>query len=386
MKNEYTKISSLGTLVLLLCFALTPFARHVSAEPSTKTYDGSLRVGVLGDTGIGERAYHPGFTAVAKALKNQHPDLLLHLGDFVYQPEIFPKACPQRYIREVSKTLVEPFKFRLFVPGDNDLPPNSKEPKGSGCWEKIDQLDSDFDYYPTLTYGPRPYEGTKILNNTFFAVLNTNPWQDPTPWLAPRIQEARDKDLWIIISLHEPAITSAWYLEKRGTVLKQLNSLKPDLVFAGNQHSYERFHAMGIPKKDGVLPFVPSESGSYVRGDGTIHVIAGGGGATFKPFADQQGFKKRTAPREVLDTIARRALMNHFLILDIKREILKATTYRVCPEKNSKTSQSPKWKPNKPFWKKITLECEGKEPGVTVFDQFQIKTQGRKLLNRTDIK
>ena len=98
---------------------------------------------------------------------------------------------------------------------------------------------------------------------------------------------------------------------------------------------------MGIPKKDGVLPFVPSESGSYVRGDGTIHVIAGGGGATFKPFADQQGFKKRTAPREVLDTIARRALMNHFLILDIKREILKATTYRVCPEKISKTSQSP---------------------------------------------
>ena len=363
--------------MLFLCLILISFTGHVSAEFSATTYDKTLRVGVVGDTGIGERAYHPGFIAVANALKNKHPDLLLHLGDFVYQPKVFPQICPERYIREIEETLADPFQFKLFVPGDNDLPPNGKKPKGAGCWEKIDKLDDAFDSYPTLTEKPRSYEGTRVLKNTFFAVLNTYPWQDPTPWLAPRIKEARDKGLWIIIALHEPAITTAWYLEKRGAVLKQLNVLKPDLVLAGNQHSYERFHQIGIPKQDGALPFVLSESGSYTKGDGTIHIVSGGGGATFKPFADQQGFKKRTAPKKVFDALAKRALMNHFLIFDIEQEILKATTYRVCPKINPRNSKDPRWKPDKAMWDTISLECQGKEPGVTEFDRFEIRSKTR---------
>jgi len=373
---------SFEILPLFLCMILISFVGHVSAEISAKTYDKALRVGVVGDTGIGERAYHPGFIAVVKALKNQHPDLLLHLGDFVYQAKIYPQICPELYIREIVETLADPFQFKLFVPGDNDLPPNAKKPKGSGCWEEIDQLDSDFDSYPTLSNEPGLYEGTIALNNTFFAVLNTYPWQDPTPWLSPRIEEARDKGLWIIIALHEPAITTAWYLEKRGDVLKQLNSLKPDLVLAGNQHSYERFHPIGIPKQDGTLPFIPSESGNYSKGDGTIHIVSGGGGATFKPFADQQGFKKRVAPKEVFDALAKRALMNHFLILEIKPEALKATTYRVCPKTNL---SNPRWRAGKAMWDNITLACEGKEPGVTAFDQFQIRSQKKRAtLNKTN--
>ena len=307
------------------------------------------------------------------------------LGDFVYQPKMFPQACPERYIRKVADTLANPFPFRLFVPGDNDLPPHAKEPKGSGCWKEIAKLRSSFDPYTGFSFEPKPYEGTIILPHTFFAVLNTNPWHDPTSWLAPRIEEARNKGLWVIIALHEPAITTAWYLEKRTTVLNQLNLLKPDLVLAGNQHSYERFHPIGVPKKNGVLPFISSESGNYTKGNGAIHIISGGGGATFKPFADQQGFKKRTAPKEVFDALAKRALMNHFLILDIKQETLKATTYRVCPKINLENPKNPRWKANKAMWNNIVLECEGQEPGITVFDQFQIQNQSRKLLNRTNI-
>jgi len=324
---------------------------------------------VVGDTGVGERAYHPGFLAVAEALKSQRPDLLLHLGDFVYQPRMFPQICPERYVREIRETLADPFEFKLFVPGDNDLPPQAKKPKGSGCWEKVDQMDNEFDSFPASANGPGPYEGTMALGNTLFAVLNTYPWQDPTPWLAPRIAKAKGNGLWVIIALHEPAITTAWYLEKRDTVLKQINTLKPDLVFAGNQHSYERFHPMGIPEQDGTLPFVASASGNYSKGDGSIHVISGGGGATFKPFADLQGYQKRTAPKEVFDALATRALMNHFIILEIEPDILRATTYKVCPQANS---ENPRWKADKPMWNKITLECEGQSAGVTVFDRFQI--------------
>ena len=168
MKKTRAKKYFFGISILLVCAVLLSFPRHVEAERFNKTYFESLRVGVVGDTGIGERAYHEGFIAVAKALKNQHPDLLLHLGDFVYQPKMFPRICPERYILEIVKTLVNPFQFKLFVPGDNDLPPDPKNPKGSGCWETIDQLDSDFDSYPALTEKPAPYEGTMIHQNTFF--------------------------------------------------------------------------------------------------------------------------------------------------------------------------------------------------------------------------
>ena len=377
MKELLAKKKSFVIPILFLSVVLISFEAHAVAESSIKNYNDTLLVGVVGDTGIGERAYHPGFIAVAKALKSHRPNLLLHLGDFVYQPKIFPQTCPERYLREIRKTLADPFQFKLFVPGDNDLPPNRKKPKGSGCWEKIDGMDSNFDSYPTSTHQPRTYEGTMTIGNAFFAILNTYPWQDPELWLAPRIKKAKNQGLWTIIALHEPAITTAWYLEKRNTVLKQLTALKPDLVFAGNQHSYERFHQIKTPKQDGSIPFVLSESGNYLKGDGTIFVVSGGGGAYFKPFADQQGFKKRTAPKAVFDALATRALMNHFLILEIEQETLSATTHRVCPETNTSNTENPRWKEGKPMWDAITLECEGQAKGVTAFDQFQIQLKKR---------
>ena len=363
------------TLVLFLDFFLIFFTAHAAEKSSTKNYDDILRVGVVGDTGIGERAYHAGFTAIAKALKEKKPDLLLHLGDFVYQTKLFPQTCPERYLRKINKTLADPFQFKLFVPGDNDLPPNTKKPKGSGCWGKIDAMDSNFDSYPTSIHKPRAYEGTMTIGNTFFAILNTYPWEDPTLWLAPRIKKAKNKGLWIIVALHEPAITTAWYLEKRDSVLKQLNSLQPDLVFSGNQHSYERFHQLGIPKPSGVIPFVTPESENYLKGNGTIHVVSGGGGAFLRPFADQQGFKKRTAPKEVFNALATRALMNHFLILEITKKTLAATTYRVCPEITAEDKQDPRWKPDKPIWESVKLECNGKNKGSTVFENFKIRNE-----------
>ena len=124
-------------LIPLLHMASISFAVDAIAEPSTEIYSDTLHVGVVGDTGVGERAYHPGFIAVAKALKNHHPNLLLHLGDFVYQPKIFPQTCPERYLREIKKTLADPFKFKLFVPGDNDLPQTKKNQKAQGVGKKL---------------------------------------------------------------------------------------------------------------------------------------------------------------------------------------------------------------------------------------------------------
>ena len=112
--------------------------------------------------------------------------MLLHLGDFVYQTKTFSRNLPRTaYLPEIKKTLADPFKFKLFVPGDNDLPPNTKKPKGSGCWGKIDAMDSNFDSYPTSIHKPRAYEGTMTIGNTFFAILNTYPWENPTALARP---------------------------------------------------------------------------------------------------------------------------------------------------------------------------------------------------------
>jgi len=39
---------------------------------------------------------------------------------------------------------------------------------------------------------------------------------------------------------------------------------------------------------------------------------------------------------------------------------------------------NPRWKARKKFWNNITLECDGKAEGVTVYEEFEIKAKTRK--------
>ena len=336
----------------------------------------SVKIVVVGDTGIGERAYHPGFAAVQAAMREEKADAILHLGDFVYQPENFPAHCPDKYIDEIKQTLVKPYAIRIFVAGDNDLPPQTWKPKASGCWNTIAPLATAFDRPPDK--GPRPgkLEGVMHLETALFVALNVYEWQDPAAWLKPLVEGARRQDLWIIFALHEPALTTAWYEEKRQTVLKQINALGPDLVFAGNQHSYERFYPMGLPTADGTLPVV--KKSVYPRGTGVTHIVTGGGGATFKPFADQQGQEKHAAPEAVFDALAKRALMFHYVTLAVSHDTLSVKTSRVCPSPPGKgEKENPRWHADDAMWHKIKLECDGQPAGVTLFDQLEIRRQGK---------
>ena len=152
MKWFVVKITFLFSLALFMGYSL--------GESAT-------RIVVVGDTGTGERAYHPGFMAVQKAMREKKADALLHLGDFVYQSKFFPTTCPDRYIKEIKETLSDPYQIKIYVAGDNDLPPKKSKPKASGCWDKIDPLDSGFD-----TPGPRPLEGTSVVGNTLIGIIN----------------------------------------------------------------------------------------------------------------------------------------------------------------------------------------------------------------------
>ena len=69
MKKLVIKFFPFSALILSTYVVLNSFMATAIAEPPSKNYSGTLRVGVVGDTGVGERAYHPGFIAVSKALK-----------------------------------------------------------------------------------------------------------------------------------------------------------------------------------------------------------------------------------------------------------------------------------------------------------------------------
>ncbi|QPJ64965.1 MAG: hypothetical protein G3M78_06020 [Candidatus Nitrohelix vancouverensis] len=322
-----------------------------------------LKVAIVGDTGIGERAYHPGFVAVQKAMVEQKPDLLIHLGDFAYQPDLFPSTCDSKYIKEIKETLVDPFPERLFVAGDNDLDPHKWKPKASGCWKDIAAMGDSLE-----RNAPREREGLLSIGPVLFGLIDGYPWENPEAWLKPHIDRARAKGQWVILAHHEPALTTAWFLDKQEKELKQIGALAADLVLSGHQHSYERFHPLSL-QGDSLIAH-KENAPVYPQGVGAMHIVSGGGGATFKPFADMQGHPERSAPPEVFQALAKRALMNHFIILEITKEKIEGTTYQVCTDEGD---GNPRWKPRKDFWKEIRLDCDGKTPGTYAFDRFDIK-------------
>ena len=332
--------------------------------PAGAHEEGPLRMVVVGDTGTGERAYRPGFQAVQRAMRATGAEVLLHLGDFGYQPRPFPRTCPREYIEEIRQTLVAPYAVRVFVAGDNDLPPHPGKPLASGCWPQIAPLATPFDTLPPDQPQPRELEGVIHLGEVMLAVIHTFPWADPTPWLKPLAERARQQGHWVIFALHEPPITTAWYEPDNRPRLEVLLALKPDLILAGNQHSYERFSRPGRKNPPGEI------KSRYAREEGPVIIVTGGGGATFKPFADLAGRSDHSAPEDIRAALEKRALMNHFLLLKVDAHRLKGTVYRVCAGPG--TGGNPRWRPGKPVWKTLRLECEGEPAGVDVFDEFEI--------------
>lgn len=327
--------------------------------------EGPLKIVAVGDTGIGERAYHAGFLAVQETMRRQGADVLLHLGDFVYQPKLFPDSCPMQYLQEIRMTLVRPYPVRVFVAGDNDLRPKKWKPKASGCWSGIGPMASPYDTLPAAQPQPRELEGAVRLGHALIAVVNAFPWADPTPWLKPLIDSAKEKGDWVIVATHNPPITTIWYQERRRERLDLLKELGVDLILSGNEHSYERFSPPG-----GADPSDEPRR-EYEKGEGPVLIVSGGGGATFKPPAEIQGDTDHLPPADVAALSEVRELVNHFVQLEIDDHAIQVKTHRVCAGPDAEGD--PRWKPRAAWWTKITLPCEGQPKGTKVFDEFVIR-------------
>ena len=92
----------------------------------------------------------------------------------------------------------------------------------------------------------------------------------------------------------------------------------------------------------------------------------------FEILGDLQKNEKRSAPKDVLDALAKRTIMNHFITLDVSNEKIEGTTWRVCTPNDRDDKSDPRWKASKKFWKSIPLECDDKTAGVSVYEKFEI--------------
>ncbi len=357
--GEWRRGLLLGSLLVLILVSTgcAGGANAAGGEPGA-----ALKIAVVGDTGMGAKGFHPGFLGVMRAVQKEKPDVLIHVGDYIYY------GCDASGLAEFESKLVVPFKnaLRIFIPGDNDL-------ETPNCMKKYFAFNSE----TWQTGGGLPYQGTLEKENVLYVALNTGkdgvPLADPTDWLKPRIDQAKARGKWVVLVMHEPPLTTAWFLDKRKTDLAWINALQPDLVISGHQHSYERFHSLGVTLADGTVPVTKPVDGIYQRGAGSIHIVSGGGGATFKPFSDLTGNKKHTAPEQILNqALAERGLMNHFLILEIDAESLKETTWRVCAEYDPETTD-PRWRSSSSMWDGIKLDCDGEPPGATPVDAFEAR-------------
>ncbi len=399
MKHQPSPFFAISYWCALLLFALLFFIALISPWSAqaacTKL---SCKILVVGDMGIGEEPFNHGFEVVQKQMVAENPDLVLYLGDYIYSQH----ACDKKnddgsYVDAVERFLVKPFGGRnvVFSRGDNDKI-SAKQLKRypelasatQRCWSKISKMGRGL----KQPLGAQEAEGIiDSLPNVFIAVLDNEAFTENKiaryHWLKKYFKKAKADKKWIIVMMHAPVITTAWYEGRCCQSLKILHDMGVDMVFSGHQHSYERSFPVRLNRRAnrayiaqrgqrfvGKTKEDKARGVSYRAGRGVIYFVSGGGGALLRPFADQQKLpkflKSKIAPRHIRKLIAKRAIMNHYITLDLSAKDIDVKTHQIC------TFGEARWKAdNTKIWTKgtKTLACDGRPIGKTLFERFRLR-------------
>jgi hypothetical protein len=345
----------------------------------------SCRILVAGDMGIGDNAFTAGFLAVQQAMVQDAPDLVLYVGDHIYTKHTctgnVPAGDMPPFVVEVRDRLVTPFQGNVvFSRGDNDHPEGDSAwaQAADTCWRMIAGMGAPLTRPP----GAREWEGViEDLPRVLIAVLDHDALAENNlgvlAWLQEPVKRAKDARKWVLVLVHEPVVTTAWFEKSCCATLKPLHDMGVDLVFSGHQHSFERTYPLGVTTPpDRIQPLAAGEhklyqAGVYQAGKGVVYIVTGGGGARLRPFADQQASpSSKVAPRYIQHGVARRGIMNHYVRVDLDVNRLGVTTMRVCAPGEAR------WNPdNASIWPggPSMLACHGTSLGTSVFDHFELQ-------------
>jgi predicted phosphohydrolase len=211
-----------------------------------------------GDQGITSYAS----LAVERALEYE-PSLHLHLGDLSYGG-----AKVSQWIKWF--TIIEPLASKspyMYAIGNHEY-------DGTG------------DLTDIKTYFEAPNDETNygfIWSNVYFLTVDLGPSssnpasQELISWVESKLIEAANNPLvqWIVVYLHYPPYSSG---KAHGSspaaqpLIPLFDKYGVDLVLAGHEHNYERTYPI---RNDMVVSF---NSTLYSGIEGTIYIVAGGGG------------------------------------------------------------------------------------------------------------
>jgi hypothetical protein len=203
---------------------------------------GSVKFGVIGDSGTGDRAQYE----VADLMLKFHGvfafDRVIMLGDNVYGSHS-PSGMEQKFARPYKKLIDAGVNFYASL-GNHDDP-------------------SDVRYAPFNMGGERYYTfATKHVR--FFALDSNQLDQKQIDWLEKQLKDA--KEAWKICFFHHPLYSDAG---THGSSVNLRVVLEPiflkygvNAVFSGHDHVYERLK----PQK-GIYYFLSGSAGQLRKGD-----------------------------------------------------------------------------------------------------------------------
>ena len=265
-----------GSAVLLLCVilgcrvgiavprgpAVVQAPQGTAAPVALPNKDGSLKFGVLGDFGTGEREQYQLADQMAK-LRGRFPyELVVTVGDNLYGSE-----RPQDFIKKFElpyKPLLDAgVKFYASL-GNHDAREQSRY--------KLFNMDGRT-YYTFKA----PKEDVR-----FFALESDYPKPEQMAWLQKELENSNEK--WKIPYFHHPLYSSG---ERHGSDVSLRTTLEPmfikygvSVVLTGHDHFYER-----IKPQNGIVYFVVG-SGGKLRGGN----IARNSGLTARGFDTDLAF------------------------------------------------------------------------------------------------
>lgn len=224
--------------------------------------EGSLKFGVLGDFGTGEREQYQLAEQMVKLHARFSYEIVLTVGDNIYGSE-GPRDFIRKFEQPYKPLLDAKVKFYASL-GNHDAREQARY--------KLFNMDGQL-YYTFKA----PKEDVR-----FFVLDSTSLVPDQVKWIEKELQDSGER--WKIPYFHHPLYSSG---ERHGSDLALRRSLEPlfikygvSVVLSGHDHFYER-----VKPQNGIVYFVVGSGGQLRKGNIDTRT-----GLTAKGFDTDQAF------------------------------------------------------------------------------------------------
>ena len=238
---------------------------------------------VGGDTRKGALDFPEGRNRVAQLLSQHDPYFMIHVGDFIERA--FEASEWKEYTRHLQEFFVDSQGHLIpIVPiiGNHEVgrtgPPEGDYTVPSTGFYEFEVTPEDARLYYQFMMMPKPkrWYVLDLAPYLKFFEFDSETYCDPVypeteqySWMVNQLAKSSDVT-WKIAGCHRPPFAEYGGSGKSVHFLPLLDEFEVDVFVSGHEHFYARTHPLNFAVTDGsYLPF----------GQGTTHMIVGGGGA-----------------------------------------------------------------------------------------------------------